>query len=160
MAKKCAPIDRAGRGPASAKLDELAMATVGVNESVRPTVKHVIGLDGRRLSLADLPLPDTKRWVIRRKAAVVAAVRGGLLSLEEACCRYALNSDEVLSWERCIDHFGLAGLRTTWTQIYLKKYREVGDFENSAEAVGVGANYRELGPQTMLISDVERPRET
>ena len=32
--------------------------------------------------------------MIRRKAEVVAAVRGGLLSLEEACSRYALNSDE------------------------------------------------------------------
>jgi hypothetical protein len=56
--------------------------------------KHVIGPDGRRLTLADLPSPNTKRWVVRRKAQVVAAVRGGLLSLEEACSRYALNADE------------------------------------------------------------------
>jgi hypothetical protein len=63
-------------------------------ETAKPTVKQVIGPDGRRLTLADLPLLDTKRWVIRRKAEVVAAVRGGLLSLEEACSRYALNSDE------------------------------------------------------------------
>ena len=38
-------------------------------------------------ALATLPPPGTKRWVIRRKAEVVAAVRGGLLSLEEACSR-------------------------------------------------------------------------
>lgn len=84
-----------------------------------PPSKHVIGPDGRRLTLADLPSPNTKRWVVRRKAQVVAAVRGGLLSLEEACSRYALNADEFQAWQRCIDSFGIAGLRTTCTQFYL-----------------------------------------
>jgi hypothetical protein len=79
---------------------------------------HVMGHDGRRLTLADLPPPNTERWVIRRKAEVVAAVRGGLLSLEEACSRYTLNTDEFRSWEFCIDRYGLAGLRTTHTQFY------------------------------------------
>jgi len=37
------------------------------------------------------------RWVIRRKAQVVAAVRGGLLSLEEACSRYMLTVEEFLA---------------------------------------------------------------
>jgi hypothetical protein len=88
------------------------------NSTEPPTIKHVIGFGGRRLSLADLPLPDTMRWVIRRKAEVVAAVRGGLLSLEEACSRYALSSDEILAWQDRIDRFGIAGLRTTRTQFY------------------------------------------
>jgi len=52
----------------------------------------VIGPGGRHLTLADLPPADTKRWVVRRKAEVVAALRGGLLSLEEACSRYALSA--------------------------------------------------------------------
>jgi Protein of unknown function (DUF1153) len=86
----------------------------------QPMVRHVIELGGRRLTLADLPLPDTKRWVIRRKAAVVAAVRDGLLSLEEAGDRYAMSSDEILSWQHCVDRFGIAGLRTTRTQLYLR----------------------------------------
>jgi hypothetical protein len=47
----------------------------------------VIGPDGSPLTLADLPDRNTKRWVSRRKAQVVAAVRGGLLSLEDACSR-------------------------------------------------------------------------
>jgi hypothetical protein len=81
--------------------------------------KHVIGPDGRRLTVDDLPSPDTKRWVVRRKAEVVAAVRGGLLSLEQACSRYALNFEEFRSWQRCIDYFGVEGLRTTRTQFYL-----------------------------------------
>jgi hypothetical protein len=91
------------------------------DNAARPAVTHVIGLGGRRLALADLPLPDTKRWVIRRKAEVVAAVCGGLLSLDEASSRYALSSDEIISWQHCIDHFGIAGLRTTRTQIYLRR---------------------------------------
>jgi hypothetical protein len=68
--------------------------------------------------MAELPAPGTKRWVIRRKAVVIAAVRGGLLSLEEACSRYMLTVDEFLSWQSSIDQYGLAGLRTTRTQQY------------------------------------------
>jgi hypothetical protein len=47
-----------------------------------------------------------------------AAVRGGLLSLEEACSRYTLTVDEFLSWQMSIDQHGLAGLRTTRIQQY------------------------------------------
>jgi len=83
-----------------------------------PGSRYVIGPDGSPLTIADLPSPDTKRWVIRRKAQVVAAVRGGLLSLEEACSRYTLTADEFLSWQAAIDQHGLAGLRTTRTQHY------------------------------------------
>jgi hypothetical protein len=90
------------------------------DNTAQPMVKHVVKLGGRRLTLADLPLPDTKRWVIRRKAAVVAALRDGLLSLEEAGDRYAMSSDEILSWQHCVDRFGIAGLRTTRTQLYLR----------------------------------------
>lgn len=80
--------------------------------------RHVIGPEGTPLTIADLPSPDTKRWVIRRKAEVVAAVRGGLLSLEEACSRYMLTTDEFLSWQASIDKYGLAGLRITRIQQY------------------------------------------
>ena len=80
--------------------------------------KYVIGPDGGPLTIADLPAPGMKRWVIRRKAQVVAAVRGGLLSIEEACSRYMLTVDEFLSWQSSIDRHGLAGLRTTRIQEY------------------------------------------
>jgi hypothetical protein len=87
------------------------------------------------LTLADLPLPETKRWVIRRKAEVVAAVRGGLLSLEEACSRYALSSDEVLSWQQCIDRFEIAGLRTTRTQFHMRSIVRSGSLRLRTERV-------------------------
>lgn len=82
-------------------------------EPSRHRAKYVIGPDGSPLTVADLPPPSTKRWVIRRKAEVVAAVRGGLLSLEDACSRYTLTVDEFLSWQMSIEQHGLAGLRTT-----------------------------------------------
>ena len=87
-------------------------------EHNRPRLKYVIGPDGSPLTMADLPSTSTKRWVIRRKAVVVAAVRGGLLNLEEACERYTLTVEEFLSWQTSIDQHGLAGLRTTKIQKY------------------------------------------
>ena len=87
-----------------------------INHHSRP--KYVIGPDGSLLTIADLPQPGTKRWVIRRKAEVIAAVRGGLLSFEEASSRYMLTVDELLSWQSAMDQYGLAGLRTTRIQQY------------------------------------------
>jgi len=89
-----------------------------MTEQYRPRVRYVIGPDGSPLTITDLPSTNTKRWVIRRKAEVVAAVRGGLLSLDEACERYTLTVDEFLSWQRSIDRHGLAGLRATRIQDY------------------------------------------
>jgi len=82
------------------------------------SVTRVIGPTGGPLTEDDLPPPDTKRWVIRRKAEVVAAVRGGLITLEEACRRYSLSVEEFLSWQRAIDRNGLPGLRITRVQDY------------------------------------------
>jgi len=76
--------------------------------------------DGSLLTVDDLPAPDTKRWVIRRKAIIVAAVRGGLLSLETACSWYRLNPEELLSWQYYIDRYGFSALRTTRVQSYLR----------------------------------------
>ncbi|HXM06796.1 MAG TPA: DUF1153 domain-containing protein [Candidatus Acidoferrum sp.] len=89
-----------------------------MGEDRRGRVSYVIGPDGSPLTLADLPPPNTKRWVIRRKAEVVAAVRGGLLSLDEACRRYTLTVEEFLAWQRAIDRFGMPGLRATRVQQY------------------------------------------
>jgi hypothetical protein len=94
--------------------------TVVASNAAPPVKKdpYVIGPDGTPLTLKDLPPPTTKRWVIRRKAEVVAAVRGGLLTLEEACERYTLTVEEFLSWQKAIEQFGLPGLRATRVQQY------------------------------------------
>jgi hypothetical protein len=66
----------------------------------------------------DLPSPDTKRWVVRRKAVVVHAVRSGAITLQEACRRYRLSVEEFLAWQRAIERYGIPGLRVTRLQIY------------------------------------------
>ena len=74
---------------------------------------------GMRNPLDELPIP-TGCWSPRRKLAVVEAVRGGWISLQEACERYHLSIDEFLSWERAIARHGAPGLRVT----RLKTYRD------------------------------------
>ena len=86
------------------------------NQEIRPG--QVIGPLGEPLTLADLPAPETKRWVVRRKAEVVSAVRGGLLTTEEACERWNLSIEELESWHRLIDRYGVRGLRATRLQQY------------------------------------------
>src|SRR5215213_8054387 len=81
-------------------------------------VRRVLAPDGSVLTLADLPQPDAQRWVASRKAIVVAAVRGGLLSMSDACARYRLTTEEFLSWQTQVDRDGLQGLRTTRIQEY------------------------------------------
>jgi Protein of unknown function (DUF1153) len=66
----------------------------------------------------DLPPPNTTRWVTRRKAAVVVAVRSGKITIEEALRRYQLSEEEFLSWQRVFETHGLAGLRATRVQQY------------------------------------------
>jgi hypothetical protein len=66
----------------------------------------------------DLPPANTTRWVARRKAAVVAAVRSGRITMEEALRRYQLSEEEFLSWQSAFETHGLAGLRATRVQHY------------------------------------------
>ena len=74
---------------------------------------HVIGPDGSILTTANLPPTNLKRWVARRKAEVIATVKGGLLTMPEACRRYAISSEEFLEWERHYESDGLEGLRAS-----------------------------------------------
>ena len=66
----------------------------------------------------DLPPPNTRRWVVRRKAAVGTAVRTGRITLEEALRRWHLTEEEYRSWERAFEQHGLPGLRSTRLQQY------------------------------------------
>jgi hypothetical protein len=65
-----------------------------------------------------LPPPNTRRWVIRRKAAVVVAVSSGMITIEQACQVYQLTEEELLSWKHAYETHGLAGMRTTRIQQY------------------------------------------
>ncbi|MGB3711597.1 MAG: DUF1153 domain-containing protein [Erythrobacter sp.] len=96
------------------------------NQDIRPA--QVIGPLGEPLTLDDLPSPKTKRWVVRRKAEVVAAVNGGLLTLDEALERYGLTLEEFASWQRAIDRSGMLGLRVTKLQSYRDLYERQHKF--------------------------------
>ena len=76
-------------------------------------VQYVVGPDGERMTRADLPPPAVRRWVPRRKARVVAAVEGGLISREEACSRYAISHEEFEDWKSGLSSHGLRGLCVT-----------------------------------------------
>ena len=87
-------------------------------EKQNARMNSVPGPDGQMLTLADLPSPNISRWVTRRKAEVVAAVSGGLLSRKAACDRYSLTDEEFETWEKLYVRHGAKGLRTTRLQQY------------------------------------------
>ena len=84
----------------------------------------ILGPAGRPMTINDLPPPGTQRWVMRRNAEVVAGVRAGLITLEEACERYKLSVEEFLSWQKLIDDYGMRGLRATRVQKYRSRRSE------------------------------------
>jgi hypothetical protein len=81
-----------------------------------PGRKASVRLNG--IQLEDLPPPGVARWVIRRKAQLVAAVEAGIISLDEALDRYSVSPEEFESWQRSLRRHGIYGLRTTRSQIY------------------------------------------
>ncbi|HET9398396.1 MAG TPA: DUF1153 domain-containing protein [Sphingomicrobium sp.] len=90
------------------------------NQKIRPA--QVIGPLGEPLTIDSLPPPSTTRWVVRRKAEVVAAVAGGLLTVDEACERYSLSLEEFTGWQRAVDRSGMPGLRVTRIKHYRDQY--------------------------------------
>lgn len=96
------------------------------NQKFRPA--QVIGPLGEPLTLDSLPPPETRRWVVRRKAEVVAAVNGGLLTVDEVCERYALTLEEFAGWQRAVDRSGMPGLRVTRIQHYKSVYERQQKF--------------------------------
>ena len=59
-----------------------------------------------------------QRWTVRRKAAVIQAVRGGWVPIEEISEMCKISVDEFKAWERDMDRHGIHGLRATRYQIY------------------------------------------
>ncbi|ANT59242.1 MULTISPECIES: DUF1153 domain-containing protein [Roseobacteraceae] len=72
--------------------------------------------DGSIMTRADLPPQETRRWVASRKAAVVRAVRHGLLTQAQAMEYYALSSEELEEWLRAVSSHGEEALKATLIQ--------------------------------------------
>jgi len=77
--------------------------------------------DGTILTRADLPPASTRRWVASRKAAVVRAVRHGLIPLPDALERYGLSEEEFAAWADAEERHGVAALKVT----ALQKFRQL-----------------------------------
>ena len=83
--------------------------------------RQVTPPDGSIVTRADLPPPETRRWVASRKAVVVKAVLYGLITQSEAMERYALSEEEFGLWRDAIETHGEKALRVTTRQ----KYRQL-----------------------------------
>lgn len=95
---------------------------------------HVVGPLGEAIGLEALPPQDNRRWTVRRKAEVVAAVDGGLLTFDHACERYGLTVEELTSWQRAVRRSGAQGLRATRIQQYRDFYASDEDAKRKSEA--------------------------
>ena len=89
--------------------------------------RAVIDPFGEPLTVDTLPPANTVRWSARRKAQVVCAVRGGLVSRPEACDRYGISDDDLFSWEKLLDDHGPMALRVTRTQRYRQAATSTGE---------------------------------
>jgi hypothetical protein len=79
---------------------------------------QIVADEDKNRLLSGLPPAETQRWSCRRKAAVVVAIRAGVLSPQEACQRYMLSLEELAAWEATLDQNGIRGLRVTRLQMY------------------------------------------
>lgn len=77
--------------------------------------------DGSVMTRADLPPPETRRWVASRKARVVRAVAHGLITRKEALERYGLSEEEFEIWRNAVEKHGETALKVTRIQ----KYRQL-----------------------------------
>jgi len=78
-----------------------------------PTIRD---LRGNVVTPIDLPPPETVRWTPNKKFIVVRAVRGNLISLEDALKRYRMTENEFLIWEQGLKDDGVVGLQSTFFQ--------------------------------------------
>jgi CheY-like chemotaxis protein len=140
---------------------------------VTPHLKQIrLPSGGREAALdGELPSPDTSRWVARRKAQVVDAVRAGRLSIEEACRLYRLTVEELAGWQRGFLRYGLSGLKVSRRRIGEARTKGLGRAPRPAarapEAAIVLAPIAPLaeapgerirrrpGPRRMLVIDDE-----
>jgi len=88
-----------------------------------------------------LPSPG-KRWVPRRKAMVIAALRAGETTIEEVCSLYRLSPDELAGWISSFERYGVPGLRATRVQIYRDNRSVAARHERAGEPAIVGRTLR------------------
>jgi hypothetical protein len=103
--------------PEDTKCSPPAYVTSSELAALEPLVAHA-ELSGMKSPVTDLPPTNTRRWVARRKAAVVAAVSSGMITREEACRRYQMLEEEFVTWQRASERYGIAGLSAGYVQLH------------------------------------------
>ena len=73
-------------------------------------------MDDPKRQAPELPPTTIKRWSPKRKAAVIEGIKTGNLSIWDACERYDLSLQEVLSWQEAYERGGTKALRSTRLQ--------------------------------------------
>ena len=59
-----------------------------------------------------LPAPGWKIWSAQRKAALLLAIRAGIISKEEAQKAYSLSEEELAVWQERFEIDGVGGLQS------------------------------------------------
>ena len=62
--------------------------------------RYILGPDGAPITRADLPKQAAAEWDSDAKKLMVAAVEGGLISLEACCLDHDLTIDDFLAMQR------------------------------------------------------------
>jgi hypothetical protein len=70
---------------------------------------------------------------------------------------YALNRDEFRSWERCIDRFGVKGLRTARTQFYLNSDPPLREKKSRRRELGIVGIAEALRQVSRLSNERRHP---
>ena len=69
--------------------------------------------DGIATTMAEIPVALRQRWVMRRKAELLCAIQAGKITVEAACERFALSSEELAAWSVAYNRQGMNGLRAS-----------------------------------------------
>lgn len=104
------------------------------NENDHP---WALGPRGERLTLDMLPKPGTKRWIMRHKAELVAAVEGKLLTVNQLLRRYGITPEEYENWTKAAANFGMRGLRATRIQDYREIEKRFPDLERPVSSMKI-----------------------
>ena len=118
-----APLDPTGRivlGPEeiARALRRIAHEILESNKGAQDLV--LLGIPSRGVELAQRLAELIEE--VEGTAELVAAVNGGLLTVDEVCERYGLTLEEFAGWQRSIDRSGMPGLRVTRIQHYRDLY--------------------------------------
>lgn len=107
------------------------------------------------LTYPDLPPPDTSRWVARRKAQVIDAIRLGRINIEEACRLYRLTVEELASWQRAFLRYGTAGLKVSRGRLARAEAHAPHARDGEGGEADASHRRRRPGPMRLLVIDDE-----